>query len=144
MSLWNCAEHGLHGPCPGNVCPTCGKPMQWATIATTTITSGHQLLPSAVPIAPQEAELRAAVARVFAAYDGDEASPANDLEWLESMKHLRAVAARLPSEARPSPTEPKDCGEAGHPWTCNCYPASPSPIDPPSQEDDQTNGKATS
>jgi hypothetical protein len=33
MSLWMCQQHGLHGPCPGNICPTCGEPMSWASVS---------------------------------------------------------------------------------------------------------------
>lgn len=32
MSLWTCPTHGLHGPMPGNVCPTCGAAMSVATV----------------------------------------------------------------------------------------------------------------
>lgn len=42
MSLWTCPTHGLHGPCPGNVCPTCGAAMRW----TTTQGSGTAELPA--------------------------------------------------------------------------------------------------
>lgn len=33
MSLWTCPTHGMHGPMPGNVCPTCGAAMLYARVS---------------------------------------------------------------------------------------------------------------
>lgn len=51
MSLWMCQEHGLHGPMPANCCPTCGKPMAWASVSPRqlSVDQGTQLNAGATP-----------------------------------------------------------------------------------------------
>src|SRR6185436_3825894 len=90
-----------------------------------------QPTPSAVPIAPQEAELRVdelldavhralSFAFVGSAKDGSYLRGTGGQEYVPSvfmlMDRLRdaVAAARLPSEARPSPTEPKEVARKWH------------------------------